>query len=246
MLARKLSAPTAAGGSWTPTDLGSNLIAWYDASDSGSITGSSPVTAWNDISGTGNHLVSSGGGPTYSATGFNSGYPGMIFSASSTTRMVDATFTGTSGAVLSTFMVGTMTGSTEAFGRAVSYTISGGNDYDSTTAAALILRDNANNNVQSYRNSAGRSTKAISLSTPTIIGCVYDGTNHTMYVDNVAASPSAFTSNFSATNAYLYIGADGAVTSWDGYICEIIMFTTAPDSTLLNNIDSYFTTKWGL
>lgn len=246
MLARKLIAPTAASGSWTPADLGSDLIAWYDASVSGSITGTSPVTAWSDQSGTGNNLVSSGGGPTYNATGFNSGYPGLLFSSSSTNRLTDATFTGTSGAVLSVFMVGTMTGSTESFGRAISYTISSGNDFDSTTAAALILRDSSNNNVQSYRNSAGRSTKAISLSTPTIIGSVYDGTNHTMYVDNVAGTPSAFTSSFSATNANLLIGADSAVTSWDGYICEVIIFTTAPDSTLLNDIDAYFTTKWGL
>lgn len=43
--------------SWTPARL-SGLLAWYDASDTGSITSSGGlVSQWNDLSGNGYHLV---------------------------------------------------------------------------------------------------------------------------------------------------------------------------------------------
>ena len=44
---------------WLPTDLGGDLIAWWDADNLGSITkdGSNLVSQWNDLSGNGWHLT---------------------------------------------------------------------------------------------------------------------------------------------------------------------------------------------
>lgn len=55
---------------WVPTDLGANLIAWYDASNAASIIQSGgAVSQWSDLSGNGHHLTQATGAnqPTYAA-----------------------------------------------------------------------------------------------------------------------------------------------------------------------------------
>jgi hypothetical protein len=232
---------------WLPTDLGADLLAWYDVSDSGSFTndGGGLISQWNDLSGNAMHLTTSGAArPTYGATSFNTSYPGLLFSGSQTLNK--SSFGGTAGAVLSVFMVGQMNSGTEAFGRAISYS-TGGSDHTGTNIAALILRDNSNNNVQSYRNSGAMSTKAITAATPCSIFSIYDGTNHTMYVNNSASgTPVASTANFTATGVLLKIGEDANLNSWNGHIVEVIVAKTAPDSTLRTTIQDYLAAKWGL
>ncbi len=49
-----------------PTDI-SGLAAWYDAGDAASITGTTPVTQWNDKSGNARHLTHATLGPDYVA-----------------------------------------------------------------------------------------------------------------------------------------------------------------------------------
>lgn len=67
--------PAAAGGGtpWTPSNL-ADLRAWYDADDASTITESSGlISAWDDKSGGGYHLSSSGSDrPTYTASGLGS------------------------------------------------------------------------------------------------------------------------------------------------------------------------------
>jgi hypothetical protein len=72
---------------WVPTDLSTDLLAWYDASDPTTIrTGAAgisqaadtdPVSEWRDKSGNGYHAQQSIAGrqPTYSAAGWTSGLP---------------------------------------------------------------------------------------------------------------------------------------------------------------------------
>lgn len=68
------------GGSWTPTDLGGNLLAWWDAEEllSLSLSGSQ-VSSWTDVVG-GRVLSQSVGAakPTYQESGLNS-RPGLFF-----------------------------------------------------------------------------------------------------------------------------------------------------------------------
>lgn len=67
---------------WLPTDLGVDLISWWDANDLSTITkdGSNLVSAWNDKSGNGWHLTQITGTaqPTYE-TGVLNSKPGIKF-----------------------------------------------------------------------------------------------------------------------------------------------------------------------
>ncbi len=78
---------------WSPSDLGSDLVAWYDADDISTLFqnsgGTTPVTSngqnvgrWEDKSGRGNHLQVVSSYPTYGATGNigGSGKPIVLFS----------------------------------------------------------------------------------------------------------------------------------------------------------------------
>jgi hypothetical protein len=252
MLARKLITKTAAGGSWAPTDLGANLLAWYDCQDSGSLTltGSS-VDQWNDLSGNGNHLTQSTSilKPTYGATSFNSSKPGISFDGND--WLQDSSFGGTTGSVLSVFAVGQMSGSTNAYGRLAGYSTvpdTGDNDYSAATTAAFFLRDSTNNAIGGYRNGGAKGVKAVSLATPCRMGSVYDGTNHTAYVDNSAGTSVSSSGAFTNTGAVFILGRGGDSGYWNGFICEVIVCITdlTADSTTRADMDSYFTTRWGL
>lgn len=240
---------TVSAPSWSPTDMGADLLGWYDAQDSGSLTLSgSDVTQWNDKSGNSMHLTQGTAGryPQYSATSFNSSYPGLTFSDD---YMEKSSYGLTSGAVCAAFIVCTMTTNCDTYGRAVTY----GNyptaaDYDTSGNGVFILRDNTTNAVTAYTTGASRSSKGVSLSTPMWVGSVFDGTNHTMYVDNVAASSSAFSGAFT-NSRILRVGTSLAVSAsteyWDGVISEVIITKATVDSTLLTNIDTYFN-RWGI
>lgn len=66
---------------WTPLDL-SNLIGFYRADIGVSETGGN-VTSWADQSIQGQNLASILGTPTWSATGFNTSFPGVLFTNAS-------------------------------------------------------------------------------------------------------------------------------------------------------------------
>jgi len=68
---------------WRPTDLGANLIAWWDANNAGSITkdGSDYVSQWNDLSTNGYNLTQgTGTNQPQWQTGILNGKPGLSFS----------------------------------------------------------------------------------------------------------------------------------------------------------------------
>lgn len=89
---------TLAGAAWTPLDLGSKLMAYYDTKLS-TITGTAPVTQVNDLSGNGYHLTEGGttAGPAYNATGFGAGKPSLDFDGSNDRLLVSGASLGGTG-----------------------------------------------------------------------------------------------------------------------------------------------------
>lgn len=69
--------------SWTPSNIGPSLYAWYDAADRASIFLGTGVSQWSDKSGGGRNLVQSAGSsqPAYEANGLN-GLPTVAFDGS--------------------------------------------------------------------------------------------------------------------------------------------------------------------
>ena len=81
LAAAVLTTIPARGAPWTPADLPQPPALWLDASD----LSASPVSAWNDKSGNSRNFAQATGAnqPAYSATSFNTSYPGVTFDGSS-------------------------------------------------------------------------------------------------------------------------------------------------------------------
>ncbi|MDR3503102.1 MAG: hypothetical protein P4L79_11050 [Legionella sp.] len=82
---------TSAGGSWIPNIISSEVLAWFDVSNTASmIFNGNNVSTINSLIGNGALAnYNSAGQPTYNATGFNSVKPALIFNG--TSQMLSAT-----------------------------------------------------------------------------------------------------------------------------------------------------------
>ena len=250
MLSRKIMMKPSGAGAWSPSDL-SGLLAWYDASDSGSLTlTGSLVDQWNDLSGNGNHFTASGTArPTYGATSFNTSKPGITFDGGDAISKATSSYGG--GTVLSAFVVGTYANNAGgAYDRMLSYSM-GSNDYSNANSAAFLLQDNTNLAIQGFRGNAAKSTSAaLTAGTAYRFGSVFDGTNHTIYINNSASSAVSSTGTFGA-NGLISFGAEPpalTAATWTGIVAEIILCTDdlTAGSTARSDMDNYFTTRWGL
>lgn len=223
---------------WTPAKLGANLLTWYDASIAGSLSlSSSDVNTWADLGG-GGHTLSSAVAhkPTFSATGLN-GRPAVMFSQSLGTwldSVANALSLGTTAA-MSFYALALMNSGTAAFGRLAAFLAQGQTqDFNNTLSVAALYRDNTNNNIQSQRNSVVVGTNALALATPAVLAAVYDGTNGTVYVNDVAATPTVSGGNFGSSGS-LRLGADftgsGGTSYWDGALAELFVTNEADPAT---------------
>lgn len=233
--------------SFTPASL-TGLIGWWKA-DTG-VTGS-PVTAVADQSGVGHNLVNAGTVP-FNATGFN-GHPAFDFSAANDAGLSANPFAIGTGNKGSVFVIGQMLTGTASGGRAACYSDlvdAGGVDYGADGSSAWIFRDATNNAIQTYRNGLGVVTTAISLATNYVLGCIYDGTNVTHYVNGATGSTTTINKNWVSAGTFAIgngINAGGLVhlNAWDGPIAEVIV-TNADNTANVAAIYAYAQSKYGI
>jgi hypothetical protein len=251
----------AAGSSWSPVDLGAALRLWLKA-DVGITLNGSDVAAWADQSGNGFNLVQATAAqqPAYNATGFN-GRPTVDFVESDTNNLQSAHNVAFSlGTASSWFIVGQMHPETGIYGRLIVYVeatqadTGSSSDYDYFTNVAAILRDNTNNSISGYFSAVQKGIKALSPATNARFGSVWDGTNHTPYVNN-AAGTSVAAATLLGASGNIRVGASlgyslgiqtAAGAAWDGVISEIVVTNTALSEPDLLLLDDYFKAKWGL
>lgn len=249
------AGPGAPGGAvgWTPADLGSALVAWYIAdtgvySDAGTTpaTNGQNVAQWNDQSGNGYHLSepSAGGGPTYNTTGFNS-RPTLSFDKSAAEYLeTDTNAVTLGGGALSVFIVCQLASQTTN-GRLAAYiSVGGGTDFGEPGNCILIFNLNGTDNISAYQNNDQKANTAISQDTNYRLGSIYDGSDQTMYVNNVAGTSEASVQTFGATGT-LYVGGN-ALGQWDGPVSEVVFTNAGLDSSTRTLLDDYFKAKWGL
>jgi hypothetical protein len=89
-----------------PTQI-SNCSLWLDATDTSSLTGSSPVTAWKNKIIPANNIpvfASAGGSPSISATAIN-GMPAMYFNGSS---YLTGAISGANTNTITIFLIGSL------------------------------------------------------------------------------------------------------------------------------------------
>lgn len=253
----------SSGSAFTPASL-TGLVAWYDAStgvysDAGvtPATNTQTVQQWNDQSGNGYHLKQATGGnrPQFLSAGFNS-LPSVTFTVAGLTSMqttADSVIMGT-GLVGSVFGVARITTSGGATSRLVGFIGNGqADDTTSNHSAAWVFVTQATGTMASFRGGFFASDASFfSASTNYRFGNIYDNTNNTNYVNNVAGTPVAATGLTWTSPGAIIVSSStlGSITCggacWDGPISELVMTNTALSNTDRTNLDNYFKTKWGL
>lgn len=236
----------------TPTEgplaFGANLAGWWDASDLATITknGSNQVSAWNDKSGNARHM-SNVGTVTYNATSLG-GFPAMVFNGAGEFQSPQEAIAYTKFAI---FAVAILATGAPVFGRIFTYSPDGVADYQAPYTA-MLTRDNNNTGLQAYRD-AILSVKSIpALDVKFHASSVFDGTNSTIRVGNVAGTSVAHTAAMANVGASrLRVGGRGTGGDrWSGSISEVLLVDLTSRAALsadeLLAMSNYFIAKWGL
>ncbi len=239
------SSRPAVTASWTPASLGSALKFWVKLTDG--VTGD-PISALADQSGNGINLSQASGPnqPDYQATGFNSSYPTAVYTASQQHALDSASNALAFGvATMSVFVVGTMTTSTQAYGRIVSFNTGSGDN--GATSAFCITRNNVADELLFFSNGSIKFTLPITAAANSRFGWVCSGSAVAGYLNGSASGTAgAAMSNTLGTGALTIGNENGGPTGWDGKVCEVLITNTAVDATTITNMDNYFKSKWGL
>ena len=237
-----------------PTDIpGCSL--WLDAADAGSMTfspGTSNVTQWNDKSGNGyNASNSTYAAPTYSATGFNTKYPGLLFNGYSTmlvtpsilpTPVLSANGTDTTIFVVFNYTGRPVSGGFVLYGlgsQANLYVVRTPWNTGGDAGGAII-------------DTAGSNTRIIaqfgSANPAQLYSIFRSGASHYFYqFGSLTASNLSSTGTVGTTSQPLNIGGGLADGQWfNSYISEFIIFNTALTTAQRQQVEQYLAWKWGL
>lgn len=229
-----------AGVLWTPLNLGSALVAWWDAHS----LSSSPVSSWVDTkSGIAATQGTGANQPTWSATARN-GTPGLSFNGTSS----NLTFTPTgfpAGSSASTFLVGGFlnTANTTNFFSALTYGTNAGLQlWSLSNEGGFASMQNGSDNGKSTL-SWNNLDRCVIVTTPT-------GSNpsQNIYVDgNTPTTNVRGTPNLTLTNGF--IGAYFSAGSlWNGVIQQIVVMNrvaTTSEAAKLAGWESWYDGKAG-
>lgn len=231
---------------FTPNTIGT-VLAWYDPSDTASITdaGGGAVSQINDKSGNGYHATQGTAGR-------------RPITGTQTINSLNALdFDG---------VVGGTTADTLVLPSGV-YTVSSGNNTvfviaktDVSTSGNHFMLYNSNSGSGFYQLAMGgsnttlnySSSNAYNFSTSTISGDtnvhvwggIRNGTSMRSFYDGVLGPNNTSASNTTTTAAF--IGADNfGGQTWDGKVGEIVIFTKALSTQEMNWMGAYLAYKWG-
>jgi Mor family transcriptional regulator len=240
----KSSCPSGTPTTFSPSISG--LAAWYDASNTGSITtASNPlVTTWNDRSGNGVTLsqATSGNQPAYLNSGID-GLPALQFTKTAPDYMIGSLAAAPgSGAPHTMFVVGS--GVTTYAGAFAAYSAAASTNANSVVGLAPAGTFNAwwfGGYGQDNAYSGGTNDGF-----PHLFTKVFNGSTITGDYDGSAVFSMSATYNL--TDAHVYVGVQN--TNHDqplqGNIGEVIMYSGALSSSEYQYIEGYLACKWGL
>lgn len=238
----------AGGGGFSPLNL-SGLIGWWKA-DAGvfSDAGVTPanngdnVTQWNDQSGNGNHLSTSGGSkPVYNTNQLN-GLP-AITAIPAGTNFFRSSVVTLGGTTASVFMVAKVTVDI-GNGRLFSINAAAGLDTD---ANAFTVVEETLILFGTYNNGFVGTVAPVSGSWNEI-GSIFDGVNNTMYLNNVAGTPVGSTPTFAASVQLGVFGkSDGGTGEGpEGQIAEVVYTSSPLGESDRSSLNTYFLGRWGV
>ena len=230
------------GVKWTPLQIPGCTL-WLDAADATSITVSNGnATQWRDKSGFSNNGTAVGT-IAYRSAAINT-YNAMSYSGAASTYFRGSNSNSTN--VLTCFSVATMNSGTYGSGRILSLGLAGTVDYNDTRYCAAIERGGAG--INAYRAGAPLGTSALSaFSVPFLCCSLFNGTNHTMFMNGTPGTTVASTGNFAyrVYNIGNSLGEENLVW-WNGFIGEVIGFNGALSTRQRQQVEGYLAYKWGL
>lgn len=237
-----------------------NIIGWWDMScgdtitTAGAVGGNFALAGVADSSGNGNDMVKfNASHPIYSATMFNSAYPGALFTATDLGCMYCPNpFPMGTGNTLTAWYVGTMSDTTAGgFGRTLSYGIPVFGDGGSVGSFG-VMRTGSNTTVKWYR--GGFPTGLVSnaaavypaghrfIFTVSALGVM------TIYIDGAASATTTVSGNWVDGGTLLFGGEMGASSGgfWSGIASEWGVASSFTDASGVAALDTYLKDKWGL
>jgi hypothetical protein len=220
---------------------------WLDAADSSTITGTSPITAWNDKSGNGNNGTASGS-PVLLANSINGSYPSIYFDGASSI----AGTTVNSGRTLTAFCIlQTTDADLNTNGRLLSLSYPGRNDYDNVQSCIAYDQFNgAKINTNRGNRGSVQVVYNVPVGTSALVATIFYGdTSNTFYANGslqFTSTDPSWNQNFSITT-YCIGNAINPNGAWyKGRIGEIILFNTALTTSQRQQVEGYLAWKWGL
>ena len=244
---------TGGGSAFNPTFL-PNLLNWSDYSDVSTLfqtdDESTPVTTngqtigfVSDKSAANNDFSQAVAllRPIYT-TGVQNGKSCAVF----TLDFLQKALFALGGTTLSVFCV--LRGDTPPDNsRFVSYTATGeALDFNNAPSGIPMFVTNTGAQLNSFRNNGVLSQGAITDGAFHQLGSIFDGTNSTLYINNVAQTAAANSDTFGATGTFT-LGAQasgGDLTNMT--LGELIITGSALNSAQRLQIATYFTNKWAV
>lgn len=233
-------------GAWTPANLGSALVAWFDGQDASTVTiSNSVVSAWSSKVGSFSATASGAAQPSYATAGIN-GSPALSFNGSNTltftapgsfpgagdfTIATMGQYTGTPGAtypILFSYGDGSSPGG-------VRYT--GGENSNPNAVNSGTGGSGSNIDYQGETISTARPVIFQGVASTQVLGTTVDGSN-LMTLANVPA--------FVAPSSVCTIGkwpAYGA--NWTGPIGEVLVIAGVLSISDRQKLERYLANRWG-
>lgn len=226
------SVPAAGGGggftNWAPTDLGAQLLAWWNADD----LANGAVSAWADRKGSLTPAQATGGfQPIKAATSFNAAYGGVTLDGTDDRLLlagVGSLPVGTAGGELHALASQDAAGATAGDRNLFSYGAAG-------SAAARWLVRSPVTSINRFRVKDGTSTLANltgDFTGPHIVSGAWAGVLQYGWFDGAPTSPASGGSSFNTIGTNICIGAiqSGGVQFWQGVIRHIFATVALTDA----------------
>ncbi len=224
----------------------SGIQAWFDGSDSSTVVLSgTTVTQWRDKSGLGNHTNARGGTTTYVQSAIN-GLPALSFAKSWFTGPFASTYVGNQ---VRSLAVASLTTNADAYARIFSLARPGAFDYNSADTMLFFCRNTAQN-IMIYRNGIFLSLNLPAYSTLFLVQSGHDGATQSIGLNGTltpTSQNSGITTNLNISSYGIGANANTSdVQYWDGYIAEIIYYTSTLTTAQIQLLEGYLAWKWGI
>jgi hypothetical protein len=228
---------------------------WFDAADRASMTFSgSTVTQWNDKSGNGRNATNGVyAAPTYSATGFNGRYPGLLFNGSTTmlntAALLPTPVLSANGTDTTIFVVFNYN-----FVGGVNNVVYGLGSQNNTYVLRSPWNPGSFGTVIIDTTSVAPNSSRISITfggfqpAPQLYSILRSGASHLFYqFGSLTASNLSSTGTVGTTSQTFGIGGGISDTGFFGsFISEMIIYNVALTTIERQQVEGYLAWKWGL